>query len=277
MELLTLLKRINQVEVNMKNAILAASLFASFAATVHLAHAEEGGKFSLETGMDYNTGKYGGTQSTNIRYVPVTGKYQGKSWTLKLTVPYLQISGPASVISVINGTGLAGVAGSNAPLTRSGLGDVIAGASHNAYNGGTGGVMVNLTGKIKFGTASSAQGLGTGKNDYALQADMYQVTGSLTNFGTFGYKKYGSPVGYKLNNVFYGALGASYKFNPETSGGMMLNLGQKTTSTGSFHVEVIAFANHQLDKTWKVQGYVLKGFTNSVPDFGAGVTLAYLF
>jgi hypothetical protein len=26
-----------------------------------------------------------------------------------------------------------------------------------------------------------------------------------------------------------------------------------------------------------VQGYVLKGFTNSVPDFGAGVTLAYLF
>ena len=261
----------------MKNAIFAASLISIFATvSIQDSFAEETAKFSLETGMNYNTGKYGGTQSTNIRYVPVTGKYQGKSWTLKLTVPYLQITGPANVISVING-GLAGVAGSNAPLTRSGLGDVIAGATHNIYNGGTGGVMVNLTGKIKFGTASSAQGLGTGKNDYALQADMYQVTGSLTNFGTFGYKKYGSPVGYTLNNVFYGTLGASYKINPETSGGMMLNLGQKTTVSGSSHIEAIFFASHQLDKTWKVQGYVLKGFTNSVPDFGAGVTLAHLF
>ena len=57
----------------------------------------------------------------------------------------------------------------------------------------------------------------------------------------------------------------------------MLNLGQKTTVSGSSHIEAIFFASHQLDKTWKVQGYVLKGFTNSVPDFGAGVTLAHLF
>ena len=258
----------------MKNAIFAASLISIFATvSIQDSVAEETEKFSLETGMNYNTGKYGGTQSTSIRYVPVTGKYQGNSWILKLTVPYLQITGPDNVI---NGVGLTG-ATTNASTIRSGLGDVIAAATHNLYNGGSSGFMANLTGKIKFGTASSAQGLGTGKNDYALQADMYKVTGSLTNFGTFGYKKYGSPVGYTLNNVFYGTLGASYKINPETSSGIMLNLGQKTTVRGSSHIEAIFFASHQLDKTWKVQGYVLKGFTNSVPDFGAGVTLAHLF
>jgi len=256
----------------MKYAILAASLFASFAtATVQLAHADESGKFSLETGMDYNTGKYGGTQSTNILYVPVTGKYQDKSWTLRLTIPYLRISGPSNVI---NGVGLTGTT-TSAITTRSGLGDVIASATHNAYSDATTGLLVNLTGKVKLGTASSTQGLGTGMNDYMFESDIYQITGDLTKFGIVGYKIYGSPAGYTLNNILYGSLGGSYKFDQETNGGMMLSLGQKTTTTGSSHIEAIFFVSHKLDKTWKAQGYVLKGFTNSVPNLGVGATIAY--
>lgn len=261
----------------MKNAILAASLVGSFVLVpVQAAHANWDGKFSLETGMDYNSGKYGGTQSTDILYVPVTGKYQGKEWTLKMTVPYLQITGPGNVIA-INGTGVTGVVTTNTRTTRSGLGDVIVAATHNAYNGGTSGPMVNLTGKVKLGTASSANGLGTGKNDYALQADLYRVTGSVTTFGTLGYRVYGSPAGYSLKNVFYGWLGVSYKFDQETNGGIMLSAGQKITATGSSRQEAILFISHKLEKNWKAQGYALKGFTNSVPDWGAGATVAYLF
>jgi hypothetical protein len=42
-------------------------------------------------------------------------------------------------------------------------------------------------------------------------------------------------------------------------------------------MEAIFFVSRKLDKIWKAQGYVLKGFTNSVPDFGAGATIAYQF
>jgi hypothetical protein len=258
----------------MKSAILATSLIALFTtAIIQNAYAQENGKFSLETGMGYTTGKYGGTQSTNILYVPVVGKYEIKSWTLKLTVPYLRVSGPRNVI---NGVGVAGAA-TPAVTTRSGLGDVIAAATHNFYNGGSSGLLIDLTGKIKFGTASSTQGLGTGKNDYAFQVDLYQTTGDHTNFGNVGYKIYSSPVGYKLNNVFYGSLGGSYKFNQETSGGMMVNFSQKVTAKGSSHIQAIFFASHKLDKNLKAQGYVLKGFTNSVPSWGVAATVAYLF
>jgi hypothetical protein len=261
----------------MKNAMLAASLVSSLSLVpVQAAHAIGDGRFSLETGMDYNTGKYGGTQSTDILYVPVTGKYQGKEWTLKLTVPYLQISGPANVIA-INGAGLTGAAATNTRSTRSGLGDVVAAVTHNAYNGGSSGLVVNLTGKVKFGTASSANGLGTGKNDYSLQSDLYRVVGNLTTFGTLGYRVYGSPAAYTLNNAFFGWLGVSYKFGQETNGGIMLSGGQKITATGSSRQEVILFVNHKFEKAWKTQGYVLKGFTNGVPNWGAGATLAYLF
>ena len=256
----------------MKPAILATSLIALFAtAPIQTAYAEESGKFSLETGMGYTTGKYGGTQSTNILYMPVIGKYEGKSWTLKLTVPYLRVSGPRNVI---NGVGVAGA--TTTATTRSGLGDVIAAVTHNLYNGGSSGLLIDLTGKVKFGTASSAQGLGTGKNDYSFQADLYQTTGNHTSFGNLGYKIYSSPVGYKLNNVFYGSLGGSYKFNQETSGGMMVNFSQKVTAKGSSHIQAIFFASHKLDKNLKAQGYVLKGFTNSVPSWGVAATVAYL-
>lgn len=258
----------------MKYAILAVGLITSLVLTSsRVAVAAEGGKFTLETGVHYTTGKYGGTQSTDILYVPVTGKYRDGAWTMKLTVPYLQITGPGNVI---NGVGLTGTAASTTRTTRSGLGDIIASVSNSVYSDASSGLLLNLTGKVKLGTASSTQGLGTGKNDYAVQSELYRVSGSLTTFGTLGYQVYGQPATYKLNNVFYGSLGGSYKFAPDTSGGMLLRLGQKVTTTGSSHAEAIFFVSRKIDKAWKAQGYMLKGFTNSVPDLGAGVTVSYL-
>jgi len=255
-----------------KNSIFVISLVAIFtSAPFKKASAVEYGKFTLETGMDYNTGKYGGTQSTSILYVPVTLKYFRNSWTLKLTVPYLQISGP---YYVINGVGVTGVATPNT-TTRSGLGDVVLAATRNVFDSSSG-FFVNLTGKLKLGTADSAQGMGTGRNDYAFQTDIFQLTGRLTSFGTLGYKVYGKPSGYSLNNVIYGLLGGSYQFGQETNGGMMLNLAQKSTVTGETRIETIIFASHKLDKNLKAQGYLLKGFTRSVPDWGIGASIGYL-
>ena len=258
----------------MKYAILAVGFIASLALTSsRVAVAAEGGKFTLETGVHYNTGKYGGTQSTDILYVPVTGIYRSGLWTMKLTVPYLQITGPSNVI---NGVGLTTTTAGTTRTTRSGLGDVIASVSNTVYSDASSGLFANLTGKVKFGTASSAQGLGTGKNDYAVQSELYRVNENLTTFGTLGYQVYGRPVGYKLNNVFYGSLGGSYKFDQVTSGGILLSLRQKVSATGSAHAETMFFVNRKIDNAWKAQGYLLKGFTNSVPDFGLGVTISYL-
>ncbi len=259
----------------MKNAIFVAGFVVIFVASLaQLAHAEANGKFSLETGMDVNSGKYGRADSTDILYLPVTARYQGGAWSFKVTIPWLQISGPGNVI---NGIGLTGAAATTARTTQSGLGDVVVAASNNVYNNAASGTMVNLTGKVKLGTADSAKGLGTGQNDYALQADLYQVRHDLTAFGTFGYRMYGSPATYTLNNVLYGYFGGSYKFTPASSGGIMFNFSQKVVTTGSSHAEAILFASHKLGEEWKAQGYVLKGYTNSVPDWGAGANLTYLF
>lgn len=259
----------------MKNTLLLACLVA-FAAAPAKAVAKEEGRISLETGMDFNTGKYGGTQSTDILYVPVTGKYQGRLWTLKLTAPYLQITGPDNVMNVLNGVGTTGTA-TNKSVSRSGLGDMVVAATHNTYSSESSGLFVHLTGKVKFGTASRAKGLGTGENDYALQYELYQVTKSVTTFASLGYKVYGRPAGtgFSLNNGFFGSIGNSHKIDQDTNLGLMLSLGQKVSATGSPHAEVVFFTSHKLDNAWKARGYLLKGVTSGVPDWGIGVTIAY--
>jgi hypothetical protein len=84
-----------------------------------------------------------------------------------------EFAGPANVI---NGAGAVTTANGSI-TTQSGLGNVILGATRNACSKSASGVLVNLTGKIKLGTASSPQGLGTGANDYKRQSEIYRATG----------------------------------------------------------------------------------------------------
>jgi hypothetical protein len=160
--------------------------------------------------------------------------------------------------------------------TRSGWGDVIVAATRNVYYSGSSGILLNLTGKAKLGTADSARGLGTGKNDYAFQSEVYRLTDKFTSFGTLGYKVYGQPSGYKLYNALYGSLGGSYKINQDAYGGLLLSLAEKSTAKGSSRNEAILFASQKLSTSLKAQAYVLKGFTRSVPDWGLGATVIFL-
>jgi hypothetical protein len=157
------------------------------------------------------------------------------------------------------------------------MGDLLVAASRNVFNGGTGGSLIQLTGKAKFATANSSKSLGTGKNDYAVESTLFKPFESLAAFGTLGYKNYGSPAAYKLNDVFYGSLGGNYKFNRDTNGGAMLFASQKVMANKSHRTEALIFVSRTLGRQWKTRGYLLKGFTNSVPNWGGGVLVDYLF
>ena len=254
-----------------RKARIAMLLGALFIPTVYAGE----GNFSLTSGFDYSSGKYGGTQSTDILYIPLTGTYEVDRWSFKLTVPYVRITGPGGVIRDIGGFRST----SSAPrTTESGLGDIVAGATYNVYNsGGANALLVDLTGKVKFGTADETKSLGTGENDYAAQADIFKTFDKLTAFGTLGYRVLGSPADTPLNNVFYGSLGGSYKFTPATSGGLIFDLREKASTSGAPQRELTAFIAHKLDQSWKAQAYAVKGFTDGSPNWGAGATITRTF
>jgi len=233
-------------------------------------------KFSLGTGFDYSTGTYGNAASTSILMVPVIAKLESDGLTVKLTVPFISITGPGGVVQGVGRVGAAPVAvgGRNSTTTNSGLGDVTTSLGYTVYSADA--FSLDLVGKVKFGTAA-APALGTGKTDYSVQVDGFYTLNQTTPFVTIGYKVYGQPVGYTLKNSPYATLGASQKLGEKTSAGIMLDFVKSPIATSADRRELTVFAAQKIGSSLKVQANLLKGFSNASPDFGGGIMITATF
>lgn len=244
------------------------------------------GTFSLGAGFDYSSGSYGTSTTTDITALMFTGRYDTDTWTLKLTVPYLWISGGTAVVpgvGSVSNTNPRGRGRSAATTTTlnegsaSGLGDAVAEATYHAYYDPHTVFGLDLTGKVKFATADANKGLGTGADDYHFNVDAFKGYGRYLLFGGVGYAVLGSSQYIQLNNVFNANLGASYRLDAANSLGLIYFAQQRPSSTGHPQSDVTAFLTHKIDRTWKAQGYVLKGFADGSPDWAVGANAAYAF
>lgn len=230
---------------------------------------------SLSIGFDLSTGKYGGTTSTNILYIPVIGKVEIDDLFFKLTVPYIIVNNAGS--GVIHGSGKFKQEDttSTKTTTQSGVGDIIATAGYIFYEDDS--LMFDVAGNIKFGTADSNKNLGTGQNDYSAQIDGFYTLNKTTLFATAGYKIIGAPAGVKVNNIVYGTLGVSQKIDDQISAGLMLDTAQSSTDLSPGTREISVFVSKKLSKTLKVQANLMKGFSDGSPDFGGGMMVTGSF
>lgn len=249
------------------------SLPPLFTSTLALAD----GVFSLTSGVDYSTGKYGQAESTDITYIPFVGKYETDLTTFKLTVPWLQITGPGDVVG--SDATLIGNNTNRKKMTESGLGDVVFSLTHTIANiGESHPLILDLSGKIKFATASQSKALGTGENDYTIALDGYKsISNNTTLFGGLGYKQTGDPRDVDLNNVWFGSFGLSYRLNPTISAGIMADYRQATLNTLEPLREVTAFLTHKFSATYKLQSYLAHGYSDTSADWGGGLMLGYTF
>jgi len=235
------------------------------------------GTFSITSGADYSTGKYGQSQSTDITYIPLTGKYETELTTVKLTVPWLQITGPGDVVG--SDATLVSNRSNQKRTTQSGIGDTIFAFTQTIANiGQVKPLILDLTGKIKFATASKTKGLGTGENDFTIALDSYKpISKNATLFAGLGYKKTGDPDGINLNNVWFGSFGLSCRLNYTTSAGVMADYRQASINSSEPLRETTAFLSHKINPNYKLQSYITHGYSESSTDWGGGVMLAYTF
>lgn len=227
----------------------------------------------MTSGLDYSTGKYGGITATDVSYVPITGKYETRDWLFKLTVPYLSITGPGNTTPNIGRA----VYASNAVRTDGGLGDVVAVTSYSLVNSPRNNTVIDLTGKIKFGTADKYKGLGSGANDYAGEINAYKIWGRYSAFGSLGYKVFGQSSGYMLNNALYGSIGFNNKFGELTTAGLIYDYREQTSSWGEPQKMWTIFLNRRINPQWKTQSYLFSGSGKSSPDIGGGIMLTETF
>lgn len=229
---------------------------------------------SLTAGMDYSTGKYGNTTSTDILYIPVTTKISVDDYFFKLTIPYIKVTSTGD--AVIRGMGIFRIKTVAAKTTtQSGLGDITASAGYIFFESDSS--MLDVAGNIKFGTADANKNLGTGENDYSAQIDGYYFVNKTTLFATAGYKVIGAPAGVTVNNINYGSIGASQKTSEKTSAGIALDVAQSITSLSPGTRELSVFVSNKITPDLKIQASVLKGYSDSSPDLGASLMLTGIY
>jgi hypothetical protein len=253
------------------------------------ARADDGLGFG--TGIEYSTGKYGNTQSTDITYIPVTLSYATGRAAFSLTLSYISITGPGGVIQGFGRIassstpmgggggmhfGMSGQGSTQTTATNSGMGDVITSAAYRLSASES--MSLDVVGKIKFGTADANKGLGTGKNDYAAQFDGHFRLGDAdTLFATAGYKVVGAPEGIATNNVAYGTLGLDHMLDGDTRIGAMYNAAQSAFATGAALREVDVYVSQNVSNDMMLQFVLLKGLSDGSPDSGGKLLLSGRF
>jgi hypothetical protein len=257
-----------------KQIVIGAALCT--AAHYPMAMAQDG-SFSFSVGAEYTTGDYGTSDTTDIWYFPATFKYETERHSIALTVPVVIVEGTGSVVPGGMGThgGSLPSGTSTSSRTESGPGDIELRGSINLTMEDKHGPRIDLTGKIKFGTADAGDNLGTGEDDYAVQLDFERHYGANNLFGTLGYTVLGDPPGVDYNDVFYGTIGLSNRFSDNTTFGMALDAQEEVLPGADPAFELLLFMTSQSDAKTKATGYVIKGLSDGSPDWGVGVLLKF--
>lgn len=236
-------------------------------------------RHNLSIGGYYSSGDYGESQDTTIHYLPVSYDYTVSNWNLKVAIPYLEVSGAGNVLVNVGGVGtgdLSGLASSGDSSTSRGRGDTVLSATYQFPSFAEGMPFVDLGLEVKIPTADEKKALGTGKADYGLQLDLYQMLGNSTLFATAGYKFRGkSTLFNEMTNSAYVSFGLSRPLSQTWSYGLIYDYREAASETSKETHELLPYLSWMPAPGWSLMSYVVKGFTRDSADHALGMQLSY--
>jgi hypothetical protein len=157
--------------------------------------------------FDSLTGKFGQPQEIRARSFTLGATLLGEGYRASLFVPYISLEGPGTLVA---GT----VAGASSASRRNqqGLGDMVATYTKDIVGGlQTKGFAASATGLVKIATGNEDKGLGTGKTDYGLQADLaYRFNNGFGLTAVLGRQYYGDTPELPLQDGNYGTVGVNF-------------------------------------------------------------------
>ncbi len=235
-----------------------------------LAHADP--VLTAGASLSFFQGTFGTNSNIDIRYDSTYVQYGDANWRVKLMVPYVSESGLPNG-ATLSGGAVVGGTGSSQTHSASGLGDVWLSSHYRIYQGS--GLMPSISpyAKIKFGTASAADGLGTGRNDYEVGLGLQQTIGTtLFPFANIGYREVGNPTGQHLRNIATYQLGVSYVATQRNIFSALFSGSQAITAGAAAPADLILAWNYNVTQAGSgLQFFVDKGLSNGSANYGVGI------
>jgi hypothetical protein len=247
------------------------------------APAQDEPRWSLSTSVNYSFGDYGTGEDTTLLYVPVTLGVRpiDRLW-LSLTVPYIYLSAENVVVTgggvAARKRGTGKLARPEASSSESGLGDLSFKASYVVLEERDLIPEIAPWVRIKFPTADSDRGLGTGEFDETLGLDLSKrLFDSLVGYVTVSYTFIGDPPGTDFRDTFGWSVGASYQLLPPLSVFAFVDGATAITPGQSNPVELRLGVEYVIVKGLKVGGAVTRGLTDGAADWGFSGGLSLRF
>jgi hypothetical protein len=295
-----------------KPALVAAATLALSAAVSAPAFANEQQKadedsspesWRLSTGLNYSTGNYGELTDTKVVSAPVGLKYTKGNFSIRVSVPYVRVDGPGSLIQTPEGSGSGSNSGSGrsgnsgrgssnsgsgnsgsggveiddstgVPVSskRSGFGDVVISATYSFDLGSD--FYIDATGKVKVPTASTAKRLGTGEVDVTTGLDFVKAIGPAT-FYIHGRRKFaGKPTGSLIRSTWGAGGGASIKAGKAITLGADYDWQEATFAGNPANSDLTAWASARLNSKMNLSIFGSTGLNSNSADFAGGIGLS---
>jgi hypothetical protein len=263
----------------------------------------------LSTGVNYSTGSYGEVTDTKVISAPVSLKYKNGNFSIRVSVPYVHVDGPGSLIqtpegsgggsdggsggrsdnsgrgSANSGSGSSGSGGSGSGggevvddggtainSKRSGIGDVVMAATYSLDLGSD--FFIDATGKVKFPTASTAKRLGTGELDVTAAFDFVKEAGPASFYLHGRHKIAGKPTGSLIRDTWGAGAGASVRASRALTIGADYDWQQSSLAGRQATSEMTGWASVRLNSKINLSAFASTGLNSNSADFSGGLSIS---
>jgi hypothetical protein len=230
--------------------------------------AAQADRLSLSAGGNFSIGDYGDPEDTRVWYESLSARYSTGPIAFRVTVPFLQIDGPATV------TDDGEVGGGGASRIESGIGDVSLSATYT-LSWKPEKMSLDLTGRVRLPTGDEDRGLGTGETDYTLLANLDKDFDSVKVFVEAGRRFLGSSPTNQRQDGWIAGAGLSTDLSKETEIGASLSWREAAFDTNDDPASVSAFVRQTLTNDLSLRANVMAGLSDGSPNFGTGLSLTW--
>lgn len=155
-----------------------------------------------------------------------------------------------------------------------GFGDANLSLRYDMNESWTGPWLASVAGRVKIPSGSARKGLGSGKPDVTLSADVLRPLGVATVFFTGAHTWRGETDGLPRNNTWNAAAGADLRLSFRWNAGASyewraLPLRGDTSN-------VYGYGRYRLNDTTAVTAYMIAGLDPLSPDYGAGLQISFI-
>ena len=269
-------------------------------------------RVQASSGLQYSDGEYGETTSTSALVVPFSVRATFGAWSIRASVPYVMVDGPADVSEIIDdssgrgtssgsgssgsgsGSGTSGRDGSGsgsggsgggddddpvdlvtADRSESGIGDASIALTYSLDSIGDSPAYVDFTGRVRLPTGSEEDGLGVGATDYVALSEIGWDGDAGGAFVSAGRRFLGAVDDVERVDGWQASVGGWINVSDSAVVGAYYDWRNSSVRDGEDPSSVEAYVSWRLNDAWKVEVNGGIGLSDASADYTGGLTLIW--